>query len=191
MTLAIAHKQGNIAILDAVREVKPPFSPESVVAEFCALLKTYRINTVIGDKYALLWPQERFQAHGVTYSAAARPKSEIYQTFLPAVNGRRIELLDHPKLISQLCALERKTARSGRDSIDHPPGANSHDDVVNCVAGALTNLIVVKAPQPVFGSYGRGAGWNGAYHVGGDGGRYGGSPQEFWRMLSDIGEMKG
>jgi hypothetical protein len=31
--------------------------------------------------------------------------------------------------------LERRTARSGKDSIDHPPGA--HDDVANAVAGVL------------------------------------------------------
>jgi hypothetical protein len=34
-----------------------------------------------------------------------------------------------------LVALERRTARSGRDSIDHPPGGR--DDVANAVAGAL------------------------------------------------------
>jgi hypothetical protein len=44
-------------------------------------------------------------------------------------------LLDHPRLVAQLCALERRTARGGRDSIDHPPGA--HDDVANAAAGAL------------------------------------------------------
>jgi hypothetical protein len=38
-------------------------------------------------------------------------------------------------LIAQLIGLERRTARSGRDSIDHGPGA--HDDVANAVAGAL------------------------------------------------------
>jgi hypothetical protein len=38
-------------------------------------------------------------------------------------------------LISQLHGLERRTARGGRDSIDHAPGA--HDDVANAVAGAL------------------------------------------------------
>lgn len=35
----------------------------------------------------------------------------------------------------QLVGLERRTARGGRDSIDHPPGG--HDDVANAVAGAL------------------------------------------------------
>ena len=34
-----------------------------------------------------------------------------------------------------MCALERRTARSGKDSIDHPPGG--HDDVINAAAGAL------------------------------------------------------
>ena len=37
-------------------------------------------------------------------------------------------------MISQLLALERRTARGGRDSIDHPAGA--HDDHINAVAGA-------------------------------------------------------
>ena len=43
-TLAIGHRQDNVAVIDALREVKPPFSPESVVAEFAALLKTYGIS---------------------------------------------------------------------------------------------------------------------------------------------------
>jgi hypothetical protein len=43
-------------------------------------------------------------------------------------------LLDHPRLVTQLCGLERRTARGGRDSIDHAPGG--HDDLANAVAGA-------------------------------------------------------
>jgi hypothetical protein len=184
MTLAITHKEGNVAILDAVREFKPPFSPESVVAEFATLLKTYRVFTVIGDRYAGLWPRERFQVHGITYNAAAKPKSDLYRDFLPIINGARCELLDHPKLISQLCALERRTWRGGRDSIDHPP--NQHDDVVNCVAGALTNLIgAVEYTPPHFGwQTTTGGGWNGSHYVdrGGEsaGEIYASMPPEYW-----------
>jgi len=50
MTLAIAHQSGGRGVLDAVREVRPPFSPEAVVVEFAALLKTYRLTTVTGDR---------------------------------------------------------------------------------------------------------------------------------------------
>ena len=140
MTLAIAHREGERAVLDAIREVRPPFSPEAVVAEFAALLKTYRIKTVVGDRYAGLWPTERFDAHGIRYDQSAKPKSDLYRDLLPILNGRRAELLDHTKLAAQLCSLERRTARGGRDSIDHPP--NAHDDVANAVAGALTGLIL-------------------------------------------------
>jgi hypothetical protein len=143
MTLAIGHRDGEHAILDALREVKPPFSPESVVREFSDLLKSYNINTIVGDRYAGAWPAERFSTHGISYEPSAKPKSDLYRDLLPVLNGGRAELLDHPKLIAQLCSLERRTSRGGRDSIDHPPG--QHDDIANAVAGVLTSLIVDKS----------------------------------------------
>jgi hypothetical protein len=135
MTLAIGHKEreGNVVMLDALRERRPPFSPEDVVADFSQLLKSYRINRVVGDRYAGEWPVERFQAHGIRYEPAAKPKSDLYRDLLPLINGRRLDLLDEPRLLAQLVGLERRTARGGRDSIDHAPG--SHDDVANAVAG--------------------------------------------------------
>jgi hypothetical protein len=51
------------------------------------------------------------------------------------LNSRRVQLLDDRRLISQFHGLERRTARGGKDSIDHGPG--QHDDVANAVAGAL------------------------------------------------------
>jgi hypothetical protein len=135
MTLAISHREGDRAILDAVREVRPPFSPETVTSDFAALLKSYRLRTVTGDRYAGEWPRERFRTHGIDYELSEAPKSDIYRDFLPVLNSGRAELLDLPRLKSQFCGLERRTARSGRDSIDHAPGA--HDDIANVAAGAL------------------------------------------------------
>jgi hypothetical protein len=58
-----------------------------------------------------------------------------------------VALLDSDRLVQQLMSLERRTARGGKDSIDHAPG--THDDVANAVAGALA--IAYKAPgQPSF-----------------------------------------
>jgi hypothetical protein len=140
MTVAIVHREGEKVVLDAIREAKPPFSPEAVVAEFSELLKSYRLRTVTGDRYAGLWPTERFETHGIRYEAAAKPKSDLYRDWLPILNGKRCELLDHPKAISEICGLERRTARGGRDSIDHAPGAQ--DDLANCIAGAMTGQII-------------------------------------------------
>jgi hypothetical protein len=136
MTLAIAHAEGATVILDCVRAVRPPFSPDSVVSDFAETLKAYGLHVVTGDRYGGEWPAERFGAHGIRYESAAKPKSDLYRDVLPLLNAGRVELLDHQKLIAQLCGLERRTARGGKDSIDHAPGA--HDDVANAVGGALT-----------------------------------------------------
>jgi len=134
MTLAIAHREGERAILDAVREIKPPFSPKSVVAEFAVLLKSYKIERVGGDHYAGEWPREVFRNHGIEYVPAAKSRSDIYGALLPLINSGRVDLLDDKKLVSQLCGLERRTGRSGKDTIDHASGA--HDDLINAAAGA-------------------------------------------------------
>lgn len=135
MTLAIAHAERDRRVLDAVREVRPPFSPEAVVADFAKLLKSYGLYEVTGDRFGGQWPSERFKVHGIEYKFAEHSASEIYQNGLPLLNSRKVELLDVPRLTSQLCALERRTSRAGRDLISHPPGG--HDDVAVSAMGAL------------------------------------------------------
>lgn len=135
MTLAIAHEEDDAPVLDAVREVKPPFSPEAVVREFCDLVKSYGVRRVTGDRYGGEWPREQFRKLGVEYDLAEKTRSELYLALVPAINSRRCRLLDLPRLELQLVGLERRTSRVGRDSIDHAPGA--HDDVANAVAGAI------------------------------------------------------
>ena len=133
MTLAIGHNQDETVVVDCVREVTPPFSPESVVTEFVTLLKQYRVHTVVGDRYGGEWPREQFRKLGCEYKLSDKAKSELYNTLLPALNSGQVELLDHPRLLQQLLSLERRTSRAGRDSIDHPPGRgkHNHDDVIN------------------------------------------------------------
>ena len=135
MTMAIAHNEKGAAVLDVIAERKPPFSPESVVAEFAAVLKSYRISMIRGDRYAGEWPRERFKVHGVEYRVADMNRSEIYLAFLPLLNSGRVELLDNQRMAAQFVGLERRTSRAGRDAVDHAP--TSHDDVANSVAGAL------------------------------------------------------
>lgn len=146
-TLAIAHKDwaSGQGILDAVREVRPPFSPESVVGEFADLLRTYRIGEVRGDHYAGEWPREQFRKAGISYVTSDEAKSKIYVDWLPLINSGKNKLLDIPRLVLQACGLERRTSRVGRDTIDHAPGG--HDDVVNAVAGVLR--MVTDIAQPI------------------------------------------
>ena len=135
MTLAIAHHDDGVAVLDCVREVRAPFQPEAVVDEFCKTLASYGVAKVTGDRYAGEWPREQFKKRNVDYVPSERVKSDIYRDALPLLNSRKCQLLDIRWLISQLHGLERRTARGGKDSIDHGPGA--HDDIANAVAGAI------------------------------------------------------
>ena len=134
MTVAIVRRERGKAVLCAVREWKPRFSPDQAIAEAAALLREYGVSRVVGDRWALGWPTDRFRFHGITYALADRTKSDFYIAFLPLVNGQRVELLDHPKTIAQLCSLERSSGKTGKDTVTHPP--NGHDDLVNAVAGA-------------------------------------------------------
>ena len=134
-TLAISHREGERVVIDAIREVRPPFSPEQVIIDFVGVLKSYRLHSVSGDRFGGEFPREQFNKRGIRYVPSERNKSEIYRDFLPLLNSGNVTLPRNDRLIRQLCSLERTTGRgSGRDSIDHPPG--QHDDVANCVAGA-------------------------------------------------------
>jgi hypothetical protein len=135
-TLCIAHAdyKKQTIIIDCLREQKPPFSPEAVVSEFSTVLKSYNLSSVVGDRYAGEWPKEQFSKFGINYTPASKSKSDLYVDLLPLINSGRIELLDHQRSINQVLNLERRTARGGRESIDHSPG--QHDDLANVIAGA-------------------------------------------------------
>jgi hypothetical protein len=133
-TLGIARRVGECAELCCLRERRPPFSPEGVVEEYVQVLKSYGLNTVTGDKYAGEWPREQFRKRGIHYMPSAKPKSEIYLECLPLLNGGRVDLLDDARLVNQICGLERRTARGGKDSVDH--AVHGSDDLANAALGA-------------------------------------------------------
>jgi hypothetical protein len=145
MTLAICHNEGKRIVLDCVLERRAPFNPDAVTVEFARTLGAYRISTVVGDRYAGEWPRERFSAHGVRYEPAEMNRSELYLAFLPVLNAGRAVLLDNARMVAQFVALERRTSRAGKDTVDHALGA--HDDISNAIAGAIS--LAASRPPPL------------------------------------------
>lgn len=133
MTLGIAHYNptNDMLVLDHLAEESPsidkPFSPEEVTAKFSAIIRAFGLSRVVGDAYGGEWPRERFRTYGIQYDLTDKPKRQIYQDILPMLNSRKVELLDNPRLATQLCGLERRASSGGRELIDHRPGA--HDDL--------------------------------------------------------------
>ena len=60
--------------------------------EFAGVFKSYRVRTVMGDRYGGEWPRERFRAHGIVYKVAKQVKSDLYRELLPAINSGKAEL---------------------------------------------------------------------------------------------------
>ncbi|HEV2546260.1 MAG TPA: hypothetical protein VGU20_02895, partial [Stellaceae bacterium] len=134
-TCAISHAEGNLAVLDALYERRSPFDPTTAVAEAAALLREYGVGEVTGDRYAAQWVVEAFAKEGIKYQQSERDRSAVYLDALPLFASGRARILDLPRLAHQLCSLERRTSRIGRDRIDHPPGGA--DDCANSAAGSL------------------------------------------------------
>jgi hypothetical protein len=116
-----------------------------VIEDFAVLLKSYRVTRVTGDRYAGEFPRELFRKHSIHYACAEKPKSDLFRDLLPLLNSGRIVLPKSDRLVSQICGLERRTSRAGKDSIDHGPG--SHDDLANAVAGAADLIVLADRAQ--------------------------------------------
>lgn len=141
-TGSVAHVERGVAILDATLEVRPPFSTANATTQLAALFKRYGTTSITGDRFGGDWPTQEFAKHGITYTPAELTRSELYVEAVPLFSSGRVRLLDQPRLLAQLKALERRAARGGREIIDHPPGG--HDDLSNAACGAL----VLAAARP-------------------------------------------
>jgi hypothetical protein len=97
MTMAIGHVEGDRAIVDAVRRVTPPFSPSTVIADFAAMLKTFGVARVTGDRFGGEFRREIFRQNGVSYHLAEKTRSQFYVDLVPALNSRKVDLVDEPR----------------------------------------------------------------------------------------------
>lgn len=147
-TIAGGHMEADRAIIDVLRARRG--TPADIVAEYAALLRSYRVSRITADRYAGSWPSDEFKRHGITCASAKKSKSDLYVDVLAAFNSGRVEIPPDDRLVAQFIGLERRTARSGRDSVDHAP--NSHDDRSNAVAG-LVEVLAAHSRRPRWAVY--------------------------------------
>ncbi|MGO9236976.1 MAG: hypothetical protein ACLP4V_23965 [Methylocella sp.] len=137
-SLAISHRENDVAILDLVREVRPPFSTDAVAVEFSDIMRRYGVSTAYSDRYALGWVEESFKRNSILIEYSDLDRSQIYSSFLPLINSDRIRLLDVKRLRDQLLGLTRYNSRV-KEIIDHKK--NQHDDIINAAALSLVKCV--------------------------------------------------
>src|SRR5262249_29392437 len=107
-TIAIAHREGSLYVLDVVRGRAGPFDPEELTREYAALCKEYRVVAgVTGDKYAREWVASAWRKCSIPYTAATLTASETYLEALPLWTRAAVRIPDHPVLLRELRLLER------------------------------------------------------------------------------------
>lgn len=137
-TAAVAHADGDIAALDAVLEIRPPFSAQTAAEQAASLFKDYGVSIATADRYAVGIVSEMFAKLGIEYRPSERDRSQIYLEALPLFTSGRARLLDNRRLVTQIATLERRAVASGRDRVDHP--RDGHDDLANAACGALVEV---------------------------------------------------
>jgi hypothetical protein len=146
-TIAIVHSVGEgderRFVADVVRGRHG--DPHAAVLEFVELAKQYRCVVITGDNYSAEWCAGAFREAGAEYRQAKLVRSELYLAGLPLFTRGIVSIADQAPLIRELRLLERRTARSGRDVVDH--GRNGHDDYANALFGAL--YLAASVPQYV------------------------------------------
>ena len=144
-TTAIAHLEGDTAVLDCLVECKAPFNPTTATKQMAAVLAQYKLSSTVGDKYGAAWIVDAFAKCGIKYEHSERDRSSIYLDALPLFTSGRARLIDNPKMVNQFASLERRTSSVGKDRVDHGPGG--HDDLCNSAAGALVLAASKKQPM--------------------------------------------
>jgi hypothetical protein len=143
-TICVCHAQGERIVVDVIRGRRPPFDPASVAAEFAALAREYRCPKITGDNFAAEWVAGAFTKAGLPYHRSDATRSEIYLEVLPLWTRGLVSIPNHATLVRELRLLERRTHRSGRDSVAH--GAHGSDDYANSLSGALRLAVWKRQP---------------------------------------------
>jgi hypothetical protein len=141
--IGILHREGDRVILDAIRGRRG--NPAAAVIEFAELAKSYGCHQITGDNYSADWVSTGFENAGCQYIRSRLTRSELYLEGLPLFTRGLVSIPDHAQLIRELRLLERRTARSGKDSVDH--GVGGSDDHSNVLFGAMH--LAVKPPDAV------------------------------------------
>jgi hypothetical protein len=120
-TCAIAHREGDLRVVDAVLEVKAPHNVTAAAAQVAAFLKSYNLKSTMADLFAGNWVREAMKVHKIRVDE--RPpeatRSTLYSETLPGFASYQNKLVDHKGLIVQYASLERRVLPSGYEKIDH------------------------------------------------------------------------
>jgi hypothetical protein len=159
-TLVVGHLDGERFIADVVRGRHG--DPHAAALDYSQCAKQYHCRVIWGDAYSKEWCAGFYRsAGGLDYRQSPLTRSQLYLEGQVHFTRGLISIPANPTLLRELRLLERRVARSGKDSVDH--GVGGHDDTSNSLFGCLYVAMKAtkrRAPKPVMPAiYSRNRGW--------------------------------
>src|SRR5262249_17942980 len=107
-----------------------------VSAKYPGRVATLTVDEGEEVNYARDWVAGAWRKLEFEYIRSSRPKGAIYLESLPVFTRGLARLPNNARLIRELRLLERRTHRSGKDTVEHP--RNGQDDLAMVVCGVLS-----------------------------------------------------
>ncbi len=142
-TVCICHRDGERVVVDVIRGRRG--DPNAAVLEYSALAKQYGCRTVTGDNYAKEWVAGAYRSAGCEYHRSRLVRSDLYLEGQVQFTRGLVSIPNNATPLRELRLLERRTARSGKDSVDH--GVGGSDDHANALFGALWLAATPSVPN--------------------------------------------
>jgi hypothetical protein len=109
LAFALCHATDDKVVVDLVKEWTPPFSPSGVLAQVAEICKRYKVETVIGDRFAYNFAREILRDNDLGFRVSDKTTSVCFGGLLPMLNAREVMLPQHQVLLAHLGGLECKT----------------------------------------------------------------------------------
>jgi hypothetical protein len=148
--LAIAHKEGDIAIVDVVRSWETK-DLDIILDEIKTLAKAYHLNEAIIDKYAKGYVENSFKKIGL--EVKIRPSlADIFVVLKAKMIQDKLQLPDRSDLKAGMRNTIAIYNKSNQLAIIHQRGPEGHADEIDAVSGAVFE---VTKEKPIPGFYTR------------------------------------
>ena len=101
-----------------------PSTPDHVVREFAEDLRSYRVDSVTGDRFAGLWPAERFEKYGIEYETATGTRATSTGTSSRCSTPAPL-FCSTTNMLKEICNLEREQPEGAGTSSTIPPDSTT------------------------------------------------------------------
>jgi hypothetical protein len=142
--LVIGHHVGKRFRVGDIIERQPapgaPLKPGEVVRDFARELVRAGVESMMADGHYKATVYEHFEEFGLNFLSAPVTVTDPYVRFRVLLNGGRVDLPDHPRLLQQLKGVIWRPTPNGAITILLPRQGGGHGDLVSALVLAAWQM---------------------------------------------------